>query len=266
MDRGSPQGKVAIVTGGTRGIGRAIALELARGGYRVVVAGRSSAAGDEVVSLGEGRVTFVRADVALPDDCERLVRAAVERHGHLDVLVNNAGVIRLGTAESTSVEVWDEVLAVNLRGAFLCIRAAIPHLRRAGGGSIVNVSSIDASWAEPQLAAYCASKAGLIGLTRSVALDHGPDGIRCNAVCPGYIETDMLEEWYAAALDPTRARVQVERAHPLVRIGSPEDVAAVVVWLTSDAARFVTGQCFVVDGGLTCGGSLLPAAPSSDGN
>lgn len=263
---GSLEGAVAVVTGGTRGIGRAIALALAGEGCRVVVAGRGSSAAEEVVALGGGRVTFVRADVARPRDCERLVRTAVERHGRLDVLVNNAGVIRLGTAESTSVEAWDEVLAVNLRGAFLCIRAAIPHLRRAGGGSIVNVSSIDASWAEPQLAAYCASKAGLIGLTRSVALDHGPDGIRCNAVCPGYIETDMLAEWYAAAPDPSRARAQVERAHPLGRIGSPEDVAAVVVWLASDAARFVTGQCFVVDGGLTCGGWSLVAAPSPDGS
>jgi NAD(P)-dependent dehydrogenase (short-subunit alcohol dehydrogenase family) len=256
----------AIVTGGTRGIGRAISLALAQRGYGVVAVGRNRAADDDAAALSEGQVVVVQADVAQPADCERLVRTAVERFGRLDVLVNNAGVMHLGTVEATSVDAWDEVLAVNLRGAFLCIRAAIPHLRRAGGGAIVNIASIDGLWAEPELAAYCASKAGLIGLTRAVALDHGSDGIRCNAVCPGYIETEMLSQWYAAAPDPSLAQARVERAHPLRRVGSPDDVAAVVVWLASDAARFVTGQCIVVDGGLTCGGALLSSEPPREGS
>jgi meso-butanediol dehydrogenase/(S,S)-butanediol dehydrogenase/diacetyl reductase len=169
------------------------------------------------------------------------------------VLVNNAAIEHEGPIETTTVEEWDRVLAVNLRGPFLAIKHALPHMRRGGGGAIVNVASVDAVWAEPELAAYCASKAGLLGLTRSVAIDHGADGIRCVAICPSYVRTEMLEQFYRAQPDPATARRDAAAMHPVRRISEPEEVAAMTAWLASDEAAFANGQHFILDGGLTAG-------------
>jgi meso-butanediol dehydrogenase/(S,S)-butanediol dehydrogenase/diacetyl reductase len=239
-------GAVAVVTGGTRGIGEAIAERLRDEGAVVVTGSRSP-------GPIEAQAAHVEGDVSDPACARRLIERAVELGGGLDVLVNNAAVEYEGTVEQTSVEDWDRVMAVNLRGPFLCARSAIPHLRRRGGGAIVNVSSVDGLWAEPHLAAYCASKGGLLALTRALAIDHAVDNIRCNAVCPSYVRTDMLEQFYDAQPDPGAARAQAEVIHPLGRISEPAEVAAAVAWLASPEASFATGQSYVLDGGLTVG-------------
>lgn len=187
------------------------------------------------------------------EQASRLVSATVERHGGLDILVNNAAIEHEATVEETSLEEWNRVLAVNLTGPFLCARAAIPAMRRRGGGSIVNIGSIEALWAEAGLAAYCASKGGLLALTRSIAVDYGKDAIRCTCVCPSYVATDMLEQYFDVQPDPARARTEAATMHPARRISTAEEVAALVAWLVSDDAAFATGHPFLLDGGLLAG-------------
>jgi NAD(P)-dependent dehydrogenase (short-subunit alcohol dehydrogenase family) len=240
-------GTVAVVTGGSRGIGWAIAARLAAEGAAVVVGSRTPPP-----DPGELAISHVPCDVSAPDDARRLIETAVERHGRLDALVNNAAVEHEATVEDTTPEDWDHVMAVNLRGPFLCTKYAIAPLR-ARGGVVVNIASIDGFWAEPGLAAYCASKGGLLALTRSVAIDHGADGIRCVAVCPSYVRTAMLDQYYDAQPDPARARREADDMHPVRRISEPDEVAALTAWLISDEATFASGQEFVLDGGITAG-------------
>jgi NAD(P)-dependent dehydrogenase (short-subunit alcohol dehydrogenase family) len=237
--------KVALVTGASRGIGAAIADRFAREGVRVVGVSRSPF--ERVVD-----VEFARADVSRPADVEQLMEDVVERHGRLDVVVNNAAIEHEGTVVDTSPEDWDHVMAVNLRSVFLCAKYAIPHLSETQG-VIINVASVDGLWAEPSLAAYCAAKGGVIALTRAIAIDHGRDGIRCMCICPSYVATDMLEQFYNAQPDPAAARAGAAALHPLGRISTPAEVAALAVWLSSDDASFATGQSYVLDGGLTAG-------------
>lgn len=244
----SLEGKVAVVTGGSRGIGRAIARRFLADGACVVTGSRTRPSDED----GE-RLVWIPTDVSVPEQARRLVDAAVERHGRLDVLVNNAALEHEATVEETEPEDWDRVMAVNLRGPYLCARAAIPHLRRAGGGTIVNVGSVDGLWAEPGLAAYCTSKGGLLALTRSIAVDFGADGIRCTCICPSYVATEMLEQFYDAQPSPEAARAQGASMHALGRISTPEEVAALAAWLASDEASFASGQAFVLDGGLLAG-------------
>jgi NAD(P)-dependent dehydrogenase (short-subunit alcohol dehydrogenase family) len=239
--------KIAIVTGGSRGIGRAIVARFLAEGARVVTAARS--APDTPFPKTE-QLQWLKADVSRADDVQSLF-AAAERFGGVDILVNNAGLQLERTIEHTSEEEWDRVMAVNLKSVFLCSRAAIPAMRRRGGGSIVNIGSYDGFVADPNLAAYCASKGGVHALTRAVAVDHGRDGIRCNAICPGWIETDMLEAYYKSLPDPAAARARIAQIHPAGRTGKPDDIANLALWLASDEAAFVTGQLFTADGGLT---------------
>lgn len=241
------KGKIAIVTGGSRGIGRAIVARFLAEGARVVTAARSE---PETPLPKTEQLQWQQADVSNAEDVERLF-AAAERLGGVDVLVNNAGLQLERTIERTSEEEWDRVMAVNLKSVFLCSRAAIPLMRRRGGGSIVNIGSYDGFVADPNLAAYCAAKGGVHALTRAVAVDHGRDGIRCNAICPGWIETDMLEAYYESLPDPAAARRKINEIHPVGRTGQPLDIANLALWLASDEAAFVTGQLFTADGGLT---------------
>jgi NAD(P)-dependent dehydrogenase (short-subunit alcohol dehydrogenase family) len=241
-------GKVAVITGASRGIGRAVAARFVSEGALVVTGSRTRPPDPDTGSL-----TWVETDVADPDQAHRLIETAVSLHGRLDALVNNAAVEHEATVEATAPEDWDHVMAVNLRGPFLCAKYAIPHLRRAGGGAIVNIGSVDGGWAEPGLAAYCTSKGGIAALARAIAIDHGPDGIRCTCVCPSYVATEMLEQYYEAQPNPAATRSLAERSHPLGRISRPEEVASLVLWLVSDEALFASGQSFVLDGGLTSG-------------
>lgn len=232
------ENKVALVTGGRTGIGRAIAYRLRDEGAKVFTAQRSE----------DSEFDCFAADLTDPTSQAQVVEKLVKRAGRLDVLVNNAGMMQESSVEDMSLEDWRRTLEVNLTAPFLTIRAALPYLRKSRG-TIVNVGSIEGLAANPRHAAYCASKAGLHGLTRAVAVDHGPDGIRCNAVAPGWIDTDLNLDMIGNRPDPALFRSEIGRIHPAGRTGTAQEVAALVAFLAADESAFCTGQVYTVDGG-----------------
>ena len=243
--------KVAIVTGSGFGIGRATALLLAAEGARMVVADIDEEAGQESAAQIEakgGRAFFVHVDVTSAADAERMVRRAVEAFGRLDILVNNAGLLRMGAVDETSEDDWRLVIDTNLTGVFLCSKAAIRQMRRQGGGCIVNIASGAGMVGVPRSAAYCASKGGVVLLTKAMALDHEQDSIRVNAICPGAVDTRLMEgKWrFEGAEDMVAARRDYEAALPLGRMLHPKEVAHQVLFLASHKSYFMTGHCLVI--------------------
>jgi len=246
------QDKVVLITGGSRGIGLATAKMLAVGGARVVLFARNRDRG-ATAAAGIAGSKFVAGDVRHAVHCERAVNEALSAHGRLDVLVNGAGVIyRNRTVDAMSEEEWDETFDTNVKGAFLMSKAAISALRDTRG-NIVNVSSYVGLVGFAGAAAYAASKAALLNLTRSMALDHAVEGIRVNAVCPGSVDTEMIRSAWKSHGDPTEAERQWKAKHPLGRIATPEEVASAILFLASDQASFITGAALPVDGGITAG-------------
>ena len=247
-------GKVALITGGGTGIGRACALLFAREAARVAVVGRRGrpleAVAAEVAAAG-GEALPVRCDVTSAADVERVMRATVERFGRLDIVVNNAGALLVATAEETTEEDWDRLMAVNLKGTFLVSRAALPEMRKAGGGAIVNIGSVFGLVGMKKRAAYAAGKGGVVALTRAMALDHAHEGIRVNCVCPAIVETELLGEIFSGLPDPQAARRARIEQIPLGRIGRPEDVARMVLFLASEESSWLTGAALPLDGGYT---------------
>jgi len=253
---GRLKGKRALITGGASGIGRATALLFAREGAAVTVADLDQAAGRAVVEAIEsagGRAIFVQCDVSQAADCQRAVGLTVRAFGGLDILYNNAGIIRRTTVLDIDEEEWDRVMAVNVKSIFLLSKYAIPHLVAASGGSIVNTASGWGLVGGGNAVSYCASKAAVVNMTKAMAIDHGAQNIRVNCVCPGDTDTGMLREEarQLGASDDVFLAEAAER--PLRRIGRPEDIAQAVLYLASGDAAFVTGTALVVDGGGLAG-------------
>jgi meso-butanediol dehydrogenase / (S,S)-butanediol dehydrogenase / diacetyl reductase len=248
--------KTALITGASAGIGRACALAFAREGARIAALARRRDALDtlvaEIAARG-GEALAVEADVTRADEIARAVATAVERFGPFQILVNSAGIPFLGTAERTSEEEWNRVLAVNLTGTFLASRAAVPVMRSAGGGSIVNLGSVYGLVARRERAAYAASKGGVTLLTQAMALDHAAEKIRVNCICPALVETELMQRIFEHAPDPVAARRAREAELPLGRLGTPEDVAALALYLASDESGWMTGAAIPLDGGLSAG-------------
>jgi NAD(P)-dependent dehydrogenase (short-subunit alcohol dehydrogenase family) len=248
---GRLDGRVCVVTGVASGLGRAIAGELADEGGIVVGCDIDDDGGQETMG---GIGTYRHADVSREADVAALLTAAAELHGRLDVMVNNAAIQIEEELAETSEEQLDRVLGTNLKGVFFGCKHAVRTMRPAGGGVIVNVASILALVGDGILAAYCAAKGGVLGITRATAVQYGGDGIRCNAICPGDIDTPLVQAYFDTAADPAALRAEVSAEYPLGRIAQPREIARAVVFLASDDASFMSGQPLVVDGGLlaTC--------------
>ena len=250
------EGKVALITGGNSGIGAATATLFAKEGAAVALTGRNSERGEQVaraINEAGGRAMFLRCDVCIADECRQAVEQTLERFGRIDVLFNNAGVFHPKTVPECTEQEWDETIDSSLKGAFLMSKYALPSMIERGSGSIIHTSSGWGVLGGDRAAAYCAAKGGLIVMAKAMAIDHGPDGIRVNCVCPGDVDTPMLiddagkrgmsrEDYLAGASD-----------RPLGRVGTVEEIARAVLFLASDDSSFVTGDALVVDGGGVAG-------------
>ncbi len=247
------QGKVALITGAGSGIGEATATRFAEEGATVVVADVRVDAAERVARTIGGTAIGIEIDVINRASIKAAIDTTVESFGGLDVLVCNAGVTIVGGVTDLSEDEWDKQLDTNLKSVYLCAKEAWPHLEARGGGSILSTASMAGQWAIPADAAYCASKAGLIMLTKCMALDGAKQNIRANCICPGFTNTPMIEGYFQDQADPAAARAFAEAMHPLGRLGEPSDHANAFVYLASDEATWVTGTALVVDGGITCG-------------
>ena len=246
--------KVCIITGGGSGIGRAACLMFAKEGAKLAIADKhmeaAQAVADECAKLG-AKAIAIAVDVSKAADAKRMVDETVKAFGRLDVLLNNAGYGIAGSVLETDETAWDDLMAVNVRGVFLCTKYAIPAMKASGGGSIVNTASVVAAVGIHNRAAYCASKGAVAALTRAVAIDHVADGIRCNAVAPGTINTPYFSEILAKSPDAAAIRKGLEERQLMNRLGTPDEIAAGMLFLASDESSFATGTILTIDGGMT---------------
>ena len=240
-------GKVALVTGGGKGIGLGITQRFLEEGARVAIIQRTPPA-DRSISE---QALFIPVDLTRSDEISKAVDAVFKHFDSLDILVNNAGIMFEKTVEEMSEADWDRMMAVNLKAPFLLTKRAMPFLRRHHRGSIINIGSIEGLASNPGHPAYSASKAGIHGFTAAVAVDHGRDGVRCNAIAPGWINSELSEVYLEEMQDSARIRRELMMMHPVGRLGEPRDVGNLAVWLASDESSFVTGQVYVIDGGRT---------------
>ncbi len=249
-------GKVALITGGNSGIGRATAVLFAEEGAAVVITGRNQERGEQVaqaINDAGGKAMFIRADVRVAEDCRKAVEQTLERFSRIDVLFNNAGVFYPKTVPECTEQEWDETIDSSLKGAFLMSKYALPSMIERGGGSIIHNSSGWGILGGDRAAAYCAAKGGLVVMAKAMAIDHGPDGIRVNCVCPGDIDTPMLPDDAGKRGMEWEDYVASGSDRPLGRIGTAEEIARAVLFLASDDSSFVTGEALVVDGGGIAG-------------
>ena len=247
--------QAAVVTGAGNGIGKAIAIALAKAGAKIAVADIQEEAGrqtaEQIRELG-GEAIAITTDVADPASVEQLAAQVIEAFGQINILVNDAAIQVSKTVADTTPEEWNQMMAVNLGGVFLCSRKFLPMLRQTRG-VIINLSSVNGFFVEPACAGYCATKAAILGLTKAMAIDHGREGVRVHAICLGYIDTGLAQGYFDAQPDPAQARAQAGGLHALGRIGRAEEIARVAVFLASEDASFMTGAPVIVDGGFSAG-------------
>ena len=241
--------KIAIVTGAGSGIGRAIALAFLREGARVTLVGRRREKLESVAEESATTPLIVSANVSRQEEIDGVLHETITHFGEPNVLVNNAGLLHIGNAEQITEEQWDETFNVNVRGLWLLSRAVLPHMRKSGGGSIINIASVLGINGARLRAAYAASKGAVILLTKCMAIDYGQEKIRVNAICPSFVETDLTAEVVRKAPNPDAVRKERTAVHPIGRLGKPEDVAGMAVYLASNESSWVTGAALAVDGG-----------------
>jgi NAD(P)-dependent dehydrogenase (short-subunit alcohol dehydrogenase family) len=250
--------RIVVVTGAGSGIGRSCAAEAAKEGALVIVADIDLQGAEETVKQIEenkGNAVVFKTDVSKPESVKQLVDFTIMSFKKVDVLINNAAIQVNKTVEDITFEEWNLQMSVNVGGIFLCSKYFLPYLR-VTKGNIVNMSSVNGFFVEPMCAGYCATKAAIIGLTKAMAIDHGREGVRVNCICPGYIDAGLAEGYFQAQSDPLQARIDSGKLHALWRIGKPEEVARVAVFLAGDDASFITGSSVSVDGGF--GSGLAP--------
>ena len=246
------KGKVALITGGSLGLGKATAILFAQEGAAVVITGRTEKTLKEAVSEAESKgvkIEYLVSDVAKEEDCKSAVEETVKRHGAVDILFNNAGVLSAASTHETETEEWDRIFAINVRGTFMMSKYAVPHMLKKGSGCIVNNSSILGLKALPGIAAYTASKGAVTQFTRAMALDYAQQGIRVNAICPGTIVTPMVTGMLDSMEDKQAAEEMFKSFHPMGRLGHPDEIARAVLFLCEDGVDFMTGTMLSVDGG-----------------
>lgn len=249
-------GRVAVITGGTSGIGKATGLLFAREGAKVVLVARdetkAGAILEEIRNEG-GQAMFVKADVSKSTEVKHMVEEALRAYGQIDILFNNAGINPVGTAESTSEQIWDDVIATNLTGVFLCCKYVIPHMLKQKRGVIINTGSANSFMAWENEVAYDTSKGGVLMFTKATALDFAKKNIRVNCICPGLIVTPLVKRIWDQSPDPMKAEQEMIKKHPMNRAGAPEEIAKAALFLACDESSFITGAAITVDGGLLAG-------------
>jgi len=253
---GQLSGKIVLITGAASGIGRATAMLFAREGASIVLADINAEAGKHVaveITKAGGRALFETIDVTSAADCRRLVEHAIREFGRIDILFNNAGIIRRATVLDLAEEDWDRVMEVNVKSIYLLSREIIPHMQKAGSGTIINTASGWGLSGGAKAAVYCASKGAVVLLTKAMAIDHGPQNIRVNCICPGDTNTGMLREEAQQLGEDSVSFLAESAKRPLGRVGAPEEIAQAALYLASDASSFVTGTALVVDGGGLAG-------------